>query len=322
MTFRLLLVLIVSVGAGAVIGLLPARLPETMTRLAAGLGLAIAVAAAVAAWSLAEERVSGRAGWLVTRSVARSTYLAGWYFALVLVPAIGLAVGALLGWLAIPGGAATVPPGEYLAVILAVATTLGAAVAHRPPGGGDRAAASRDDRHARRLRRRRGPDGRGAGARGVAAGRIAAPPRSRRRIGPGHGRRAARRGHRPGARPPSSWWHAGSRSSAPTFEDPSRGGLGGAGLRQPRRPARRRGAHGRGHRPAVDRGRLRGLGRTSGASAGSSTRTCWRTSSRCRSRVAGPTCGERCASTSWRCCSSSSARLARASRAWPARRMG
>jgi hypothetical protein len=129
MTFRLLLVLIVSVGAGAVIGLLPARLPETMTRLAAGLGLAIAVAAAVAAWSLAEERVSGRAGWLVTRSVPRQTYLAGWYSALVLVPAIGLAVGALLGWLAIPGGGATVPPGEYLAVILAVATTLGAAVA-------------------------------------------------------------------------------------------------------------------------------------------------------------------------------------------------
>ena len=129
MTFRLLLVLIVSVGAGAVVGLLPARLPETMGRLAAGLGLAIAVAAAVAAWSLAEERVSGRAGWLVTRSVARSTFLAGWYFALVLVPAIGLAAGALLGWLAIPGGAVTVAPLEYLSVILAVATTLGAAVA-------------------------------------------------------------------------------------------------------------------------------------------------------------------------------------------------
>jgi len=129
MTFRLLLVLIVSVGAGAVVGLLPARLPETMARLAAGLGLAIAVAAAVAAWSLAEERVSGRAGWLVTRSVARSTYLAGWYFALVLVPAIGLAAGALLGWLAIPGGAVTVAALEYLSVFLAVATTLGATVA-------------------------------------------------------------------------------------------------------------------------------------------------------------------------------------------------
>ena len=115
MTFRLLLVLIVSVGAGAVVGLLPARLPETMARLAA--------------WSLAEERVSGRAGWLVTRSVARSTYLAGWYFALVLVPAIGLAAGALLGWLAIPSGAVAVAPLEYLSVFLAVATTLGATVA-------------------------------------------------------------------------------------------------------------------------------------------------------------------------------------------------
>jgi hypothetical protein len=61
--------------------------------------------------------------------VARSTYLAGWYFALVLVPAIGLAAGALLGWLAIPGGVLTVPPLEYLSVFLAVATTLGAAVA-------------------------------------------------------------------------------------------------------------------------------------------------------------------------------------------------
>jgi hypothetical protein len=129
MTFRLLLVLIVSVGAGAVVGLLPARLPETMARLSAGLGLAIAVAAAVAAWSFAEERSSGRAGWLVTRSVARSTYLAGWYFALVLVPAIGLAAGALLGWLAIPTSAVTVAPLEYVSVFLAVATTLGATVA-------------------------------------------------------------------------------------------------------------------------------------------------------------------------------------------------
>jgi hypothetical protein len=129
MTFRLLIVLIVSVGAGAVVGLLPARLPETMARLAAGLSLAIAVAAAVAAWSLAEERVSGRSGWLVTRSVPRSTYLAGWYFALVGVPTIGLATGALLGWLAIPGGSVTVTPLEYVAVFLAVATTLAAAVA-------------------------------------------------------------------------------------------------------------------------------------------------------------------------------------------------
>jgi hypothetical protein len=129
MTFRLLLVLIVSVGAGAVVGLLPAPVPQTMARLAAGLALAITVAAAVAAWSLAEERVSGRAGWLITRSVARATYLSGWYGALVLGPLAGLAAGATLGWLAIPRGSVSVLADEYVAAIVAVATTLLAAVA-------------------------------------------------------------------------------------------------------------------------------------------------------------------------------------------------
>jgi hypothetical protein len=129
MTFRLLLLLIVSVGAGAVVGLLPAPLPTTMARLAAGLTIAIIVAAAVAAWSIAEERVSGRAGWLVTRSVARSTYLVGWYVALVLVPLIGILAGVGLGWLAIPPGSAAVDPAEYLAVSAAILAGLGAAVA-------------------------------------------------------------------------------------------------------------------------------------------------------------------------------------------------
>ncbi len=129
MTFRLLLVLLVSVGAGAVVGLLPAPLPETMARLAAGLGLATVVAAAVAAWSLAEERLSGRAGWLVTRSVSRATYLAGWYGALLLVSVVGLGAGAALGWLAIPRGSDAVLAAEYLAAVLAVGAALGAAVA-------------------------------------------------------------------------------------------------------------------------------------------------------------------------------------------------
>ncbi len=127
MTFRLLLVLLVAIGAGAVVGLLPAPLPEAMARLAAGLGLAIVVAAAVAAWSMAEERLSGRAGWLVTRAVARSTYLVGWYGALVVVGAAGLAGGAVLGWLAIPAGSVEVA--EYLAVIAAAAAALGLAIA-------------------------------------------------------------------------------------------------------------------------------------------------------------------------------------------------
>ena len=129
MTFRLLLVLIVSVGAGVVVSVLPAPLTEAMTRLAVGLGVAIVVAAAVAAWSIAEERHAGRAGWLVTRSVARPTYLAGWYVAVLFIAVVGLASGALLGWLAIPVGSTALDGVEYVAVIAAVAATLAAAIA-------------------------------------------------------------------------------------------------------------------------------------------------------------------------------------------------
>jgi hypothetical protein len=128
MTFRLLLVLLVSVGAGAVAGLLPAP-PGLMTRLAAGFGLAIVVAAAVAAWSLAEERFSGRTGWLITRSVARATYLFGWYGALLLVAVGGLAAGAFLGWLSIPPGSVVIDATEYVAAIVGVAATCGLALA-------------------------------------------------------------------------------------------------------------------------------------------------------------------------------------------------
>jgi hypothetical protein len=128
MTFRLLLVLIVSVAAGAVVGLLPAPPTQAMARLAVGLGVAIAVAAAVAAWSLAEERVSGRAGWLVTRSVARGTYLVGWFAALVLIATVGLAAGALLGWLSV-SSTGSVAAADYLAAFVAVVATLVAAVA-------------------------------------------------------------------------------------------------------------------------------------------------------------------------------------------------
>lgn len=129
MTFRLLLVLLVSVGAGAVVSLLPAPLPEALTRLAAGFGVAIVVAAAVAAWSLAEERLSGRTGWLITRSVARATYLFGWYCALLLVAVAGLAIGALLGWLSIPPGSVVIDATEYVAAIAGVVATCGLALA-------------------------------------------------------------------------------------------------------------------------------------------------------------------------------------------------
>jgi hypothetical protein len=128
MTFRLLLVLIVAVGAGAVVGLLPTTPAQALARLAAGLGAAIGVAAAVAAWSLSEERVSGRAGWLVTRSVGRGTYLVGWFGALALIAATGLVAGAVLGWLSVASTAA-VDATEYASAIVAVAATLVVAVA-------------------------------------------------------------------------------------------------------------------------------------------------------------------------------------------------
>ena len=128
MTFRLLLILLASAGAGAVAGLLPAP-PGLMTLLAAGFGLAIVVAAAVAAWSLAEERFSGRIGWLITRSVSRATYLVGWYGALLLVAVGGLAAGGFLGWLSIPPGSVVIDATEYVAAIVGVAATCGLALA-------------------------------------------------------------------------------------------------------------------------------------------------------------------------------------------------
>jgi hypothetical protein len=127
MTFRLLLVLLVAIGPGAVVGVLPTRVPDAMARLAAGLGAAIVVSAAVAAWSVAEERLSGRAGWLITRSVGRATYIAGWYGALATIGVVGLAGGAVLGWLAIPQGAVELD--AYRAALLAMAATLLAATA-------------------------------------------------------------------------------------------------------------------------------------------------------------------------------------------------
>jgi hypothetical protein len=128
MSFRLLMVLVVNVGAGALVGLLPAAPATTLARLAIGLGLATAVTSAVAAWSLADERLAGRAGWLVTRSVPRGTYLAGWFAALALVAAVGVAAAGILGWLAIGGATLDGDAAGFAATVAAVAATTAAAV--------------------------------------------------------------------------------------------------------------------------------------------------------------------------------------------------
>ena len=72
-TFRLLLALVAFIGAGAIVALLPAAPSVALERLALGFGIATAVTSGIAAWSVADERSSGRAGWLVARSVTRAT---------------------------------------------------------------------------------------------------------------------------------------------------------------------------------------------------------------------------------------------------------
>ena len=127
-TFRLVFLLVAFVGVGTAVALLPAPLPITMQRFAAGLGAATLLVAAVAAWSIADERRRGRAGWLVTRSVSRGTFLGGWFVAVSSVALAGLAGAALLGWLAASGVSLRLDPGGYAALMAATAATLVAAV--------------------------------------------------------------------------------------------------------------------------------------------------------------------------------------------------
>lgn len=127
-TFRLLVVLVAFIGVGAVVALVPAPPAVSFERLAIGFGVATIVTSALAAWSLAEERGSGRAGWLMTRSVSRGTYLLGWFGAFAAVTVVGLTGGATLGWLA----ASTVPLGldgtGFASVAVAILAATWAAI--------------------------------------------------------------------------------------------------------------------------------------------------------------------------------------------------
>lgn len=128
-TYRLLLILVAFIGASAIVVLLPAAPAVTMDRLALGLGAATVAASSVAAWTMATERGAGRAGWLVTRSVPRGTYLGGWLLGLGVVTVVGVIGSALLGWLTTLGLAVRIDPVAYATAVLAVATTATAAVA-------------------------------------------------------------------------------------------------------------------------------------------------------------------------------------------------
>jgi hypothetical protein len=129
MSFRLLLVIVGFVGTSAFVVLLPAAPAITMERLAAGLGISTIVVAGVAGWSLADERTAGRAGWLVSRSVARGQVLSGWFWGLVTIAVVGLAGAGLLGWLAVYSLPASFDPATFLATLIAVAAAIAAAVA-------------------------------------------------------------------------------------------------------------------------------------------------------------------------------------------------
>lgn len=128
MTFRLLVVFGAFIGISAVVALLPASPAIVLDRVGLGLAVSTVAASVVAALTLSAERASGRAGWLVTRSVARRTYLAGVAAGLVLVVIAGVAASIGLGWSATWGLPGAVGPADLLATLLAVGATAASAV--------------------------------------------------------------------------------------------------------------------------------------------------------------------------------------------------
>ena len=128
-SFRLFAVLAGFVAVGAIVALLPEPVHVTMERLALGLGVVTCLTAAVAAWSMAEERRAGRAGWLVTRSLQRGTLLAGWFAAIATLGLLGLVAAGTLGWLAASSVALRLAPAGYLALLAGIGAALLAAIA-------------------------------------------------------------------------------------------------------------------------------------------------------------------------------------------------
>lgn len=121
-TFRLLLLLAVYIGAGAAVALLPAPPSTTLVRLAIGVAAAMVAGAAIAGWSLSRERVLGRAAWLATRSIPRGTILAGWFAALTFVSLLGIVAVGVLGWLAASAPGASLDPLAFGLTFAAIAS--------------------------------------------------------------------------------------------------------------------------------------------------------------------------------------------------------
>lgn len=123
-SFRLLVLLAGFVAAGVVVALLPAPFATRGERLLLAITAASALAGSIAAWSLAVERLTGRAGWLVSRSVPRTTLLGGWYVGIAGSTLVGLAATTAIGWFALPVGDVTEPARYALVVGVAAAAAL------------------------------------------------------------------------------------------------------------------------------------------------------------------------------------------------------
>lgn len=120
MSFRLLALLAVYLGGGAIVAFVPAPPSIVLARLAVVLAVAGSAGAVITAWSLSQERVRGRLGWLVTRATRRRTIINGWFAALTLVSVAGVSGAGLIGWAA-AGTFGPLNPSAFVVTMISVA---------------------------------------------------------------------------------------------------------------------------------------------------------------------------------------------------------
>jgi len=132
-TFRLIPMIVLPVLAGLVEAVVPPELSGLSAVGGAGfwfatsLVMAVAVVAALGAWSLASERSSGTAAWVVVRAVPRSTILVSWFVALAILLAVGIGLGGIGAWLTVLERAETTP--DAIPFTAAVGASLATALA-------------------------------------------------------------------------------------------------------------------------------------------------------------------------------------------------
>jgi hypothetical protein len=100
-SFRLLVLLGIALAGGMLAAVLPDLGGGSSSTLAWAMGGAGILASALAAAALATERRRGMAGWLVLRSVPRSSLVIAWFVALGIPLVIGMGAAAALAWLTV-----------------------------------------------------------------------------------------------------------------------------------------------------------------------------------------------------------------------------